>query len=455
MQSTGLPSTIGDIPIFSDTSGLYLLDSGVKPADKLSVNGSLPMTGTLDMGTHAIVNAGAITPGTTSATALGSAPKRFLATYTDQLIGPVVTSGLTSPSVDNTDDLGTTVKRYKNLHAAGVYAGSLVGPVVTSGLISPNVDVTDDIGTTTKRYKVAHVDEVVVHAMRPSLDAIIMGINATAHDAVNDGNVVIGNFANATTGYQNTCVGAGAQSTANDGVVYGNSSSVANDDTTVVGFSSVSTASKGHCFGGNLNNSTANSLLVEGGNNIRSETDAKCDLGTTAVRFKDLHTVNIYADNAQISKFKSSITGDVLTNTTTETSFLATAGITGSQVFATSRAGMQLKFKAMVYVSTLQALSDLTFSLKANSVVIWATTVSGPFTDVAHFFDVDLIILADTTVAGRGTLSIMGSSPLTVFPSNAWDFNISNTFDFTGAFSVADPGNQAQTGFAYLDVTGQ
>lgn len=111
------------------------------------------MSGSLNMATHAISNTGTITPAVTATSALGSSSKRFLATYTDQLIGPSQTSGLFSPTVDNTDDLGTTIKRYKTVYAASTTISALTGPVVTTGLLSPNVDNTDDLGTTIKRYK--------------------------------------------------------------------------------------------------------------------------------------------------------------------------------------------------------------------------------------------------------------------------------------------------------------
>ncbi len=116
VQSTGTPSISSDIPVYSDTSGLFLVDSGTKLSDKLSVNGSLPMTGVLDMGNHDIKNTDDVVPNTTAVSDIGATSKRYRAAYVDNVVGPVVTSGLLSPAVTNTDDLGSSSKRYKTVY---------------------------------------------------------------------------------------------------------------------------------------------------------------------------------------------------------------------------------------------------------------------------------------------------------------------------------------------------
>lgn len=116
VQSTGTPSVSSDVPVYADTSGLFLVDSGTKLSDKLSVNGSLPMTGVLDMGNHDIKNTDDVVPNTTAVSDIGTSSKRYRAAYVDNMVGPVVTSGLLSPAVTNTDDLGSSSKRYKTLY---------------------------------------------------------------------------------------------------------------------------------------------------------------------------------------------------------------------------------------------------------------------------------------------------------------------------------------------------
>jgi len=87
----GSPSVIDDVVVFADTSGLRVKDSTVKLSSKLDVDGTLPMTGILDMGTHDIKNTDDVYPNTTSVSDLGKTLKRYRDTYTDNLQGATKT----------------------------------------------------------------------------------------------------------------------------------------------------------------------------------------------------------------------------------------------------------------------------------------------------------------------------------------------------------------------------
>lgn len=300
VQSTGLPSTTGDVPVYSDTSGLFLVDSGVKLSDKLSVSGSIPMTGALDMGNHDIKNTDDVVPAVTAVSDLGTSSKRYRSVYTDNLVGPTVTTGLISPSVTNTDDIGTSSKRYKTVYyttldPAPVDAGALQksGGTMSGVLDMGAQEIINCSAIRSNNTNVIHGTSVALTGTNNT----VMGTSANGSGS----STVYGAFASSVTGLTNTCIGANSIASATGNTLVGNNSSASGSQNVAVGASAsatassvaignnaISSATSAHVIGFSLTNPTTNSMLLQASNNIRPSATT-CDLGTAGVPFQTLY----------------------------------------------------------------------------------------------------------------------------------------------------------------------
>ncbi len=112
--------------------------------------------------------------------ALGSAAGDTSIAYISQLSGSAASSALTAsvtvvPGVDNTYDLGTAALSWKDLHVQGTatigtlsltqLANNIIIPLVSqsmviSGSITPNADDTFDLGSSTREWKDLYIDGV-------------------------------------------------------------------------------------------------------------------------------------------------------------------------------------------------------------------------------------------------------------------------------------------------------
>ncbi len=93
-------------------------------------------------------------------------------------------------------------------------------------------------------------------------------------------------------------------------IVVGASSSITSTaaSTIIVGAGSTSNITGGHCFGAGLTNTVA-SILLQGGSNIRNNVDAACDLGTSALKFKDAYLSGSLVGTVKTSAVNSIVTG--------------------------------------------------------------------------------------------------------------------------------------------------
>lgn len=106
-----------------------------------------------------------------------------------------------------------------------------------------------------------------------------------------NGMTLIGNNISVSgTSDDNIIIGRNTSMASTDrSVIVGQGSSYTGSFGTLVGYTNTSSATKANCFGSSLTNSTANSLLLEASANIRSNTNASCDLGTSSATFKDIY----------------------------------------------------------------------------------------------------------------------------------------------------------------------
>jgi hypothetical protein len=123
----GSSPAVDDVVVFADTSGLRIKDSAVKLSTKLSVDGSLAMTGDLDLGDKDIKNTANIHPRDNNDADIGTASKRFKTIYyttLDPVPGAVVGGYL---ALDGSTTMAGDIKMGTNdITGVGQVAGATV-----------------------------------------------------------------------------------------------------------------------------------------------------------------------------------------------------------------------------------------------------------------------------------------------------------------------------------------
>ncbi|MES2577060.1 MAG: hypothetical protein V4589_05580 [Bacteroidota bacterium] len=201
----------------------------------------------------------------------------------------VIQDGAVALSSLATTSAMTTADNLRVLKAGDTMSGNLAmgGNSITGfGTLAPTA-TNIQIGNSTANLLLRTVQISNQNLTGSANDTVVVG-----YDAVGVGcqrSVIVG--PNASVSGINS-VAVGYQATSNNqtsNIVVGQGSSITSTaaSTLVIGSASTSSVSGGHCIGGGLTNTTANSILVQGGTNIRNNVDAACDLGTTALRFKD------------------------------------------------------------------------------------------------------------------------------------------------------------------------
>lgn len=97
LSSNGSNSVAGHVPSYTDTSGLVLQDSGFSMSDKLNIDGSNNMTGDLNINSHNLNNFTGLVPDVTDTRDVGTTLKRTRDIY----MSGSLKSALASKSVDN------------------------------------------------------------------------------------------------------------------------------------------------------------------------------------------------------------------------------------------------------------------------------------------------------------------------------------------------------------------
>ena len=236
MSSSGSSSVTGDVPEYSDTSGLVLQDSGFKMSDKLSTDGSNMMLGDLDMNGNILDNYSGIEPDVTDTRDIGSSLKRNRDVYmsgslksatSTKSIEDIVTSASLSVAnnlasfqdtsgkiiIDSGLDVGDVVFNVgasttdnvavfadtsgKEIKDSGINLGSKLNidgsiamtgdfnmgnfNIIESNSIYPSVDNTSDIGLSFKRFKKAFfADDITALSFRTVDTNVTVGTAATS-----------------------------------------------------------------------------------------------------------------------------------------------------------------------------------------------------------------------------------------------------------------------------------
>ena len=168
----------GDIPT-ADNFSDFILSTAVYDGTLPLISGSKVSTGSFGMlrtnqitSSHAqITLASNLTPDVNKVTNLGTVSKQFLNLFVNTASIGII-SGSLIPRVDNTLDLGSSTKEFRNLHIDGTAfidtidnssAVSIVTASFTHGISSsiiPDADNTYDLGSSTKEWKDLFVDGV-------------------------------------------------------------------------------------------------------------------------------------------------------------------------------------------------------------------------------------------------------------------------------------------------------
>lgn len=327
-------------PGFTDFAGV-LAENGVPVATTAFVGSYLPlaggtMSGDIAMGTHNLLNAGTISGAANSRTAdnivsnAGASVNNRVAVYSGTSGKVITDSGATLSQYlplaggTMTGEINAGNQYFRDVY--GIYIdGNLTVPAnpPANGLvIVTNFDTLytfnsvggikqimydSDLamylalagGTMTGTINMGAQEISNVSAIRSNNTNIVYGTGASASST---NSVAIGNGAS-TSATSSIAIGSGA--TANDAssTVMGRSSIVAGVQSTVVGascnvttgpccvfgFSNISTAIGADVFGRSLTNGTASSLLMNAYANIRVAANNVTDLGTSAIKFKDIY----------------------------------------------------------------------------------------------------------------------------------------------------------------------
>lgn len=159
----GGAATIDDVAVFADVTGYNIKDGGVKMSSKLSLDGTLPMTGQLDMGTHPIANTTSVTPATTNTSDLGSSLKRYRTLYgATNLDGPNFTRAVDDVvACDHTTYVSGNVSKFadttgRTIKDTGFTMESKLsadGTVALTGALVPATTGVTDLGSASKKFR--------------------------------------------------------------------------------------------------------------------------------------------------------------------------------------------------------------------------------------------------------------------------------------------------------------
>ncbi len=286
------PYVSHDFPMYADTSGLVIIDSGINPASLiggpfLRLDGSSTMTGT--------INSLDVIPTVDNASDLGSASKRLKTMYGYVLTGPTNTRNVddiisAATATSTTSNLaGYSDSSGLKLYDTGISAASVTGPFLK---LDGTSAMTGDINANSHEVK-------GVTAIRTASNIILVGNTATgttAYDIVigdasssagTGTNIVLGSLSGANgfkstalghtahaNGLQSTSVGYGASNSVNDqGTSIGSLAQATGSGASSLGYNARATGTSGLAFGYSSNSTGAGSLSL-GGNSAASAAGA-------------------------------------------------------------------------------------------------------------------------------------------------------------------------------------
>lgn len=304
------------------------------------------MTGDLDMGTHSLLHCGAISGATNSRTAdnlvsnSGTGAAGSLASFASDKV--VQDAGITASNVV-TNAGAATAGRVATFSANKVIqdGGTLLSSLATSagvaalyvpsagGAMSGNLAMGNNQVTGVASFVPNNANTLIgntVPVAAPSTRCVVIGGGSSVGGAGgSDGSVIVGN-------------GSAVGSNAGSSQVIGDNHVVSGISTVVIGSTNTSSATKAHCFGSNLNNATANSLLIDVSANIRPSGNGACDLGTGSQKFKDAYingnlqsSVNVRAVSNIVSNAGAAVNNGIAIFSGTTGKIIADSGATLAQ----------------------------------------------------------------------------------------------------------------------------
>lgn len=290
-----------------------------------------------------------------------------------------------------------------------------------------------------------------VLSVTPSTTSIRIGTSTTAIvDTIQIGNnigltgncysaMVFGNANNLSNVTQSILIGSTIVADGKESVIVGNASvamkqrsvilgaasSAQGTLTNVVGYGSASAADSAHIFGCGLSNTTANSILFEGGSNMRSNSTNTTDLGTAAARFKDLHlagslvgSTNTRTVNNIVSNAGASIANRIAIFSDTSGKIIADGGQTISQLanlagasFTGGINGTTANFTGQVSVPRIVSSGPAAYSIYGTGGAIVGMTAGSP-RSIELKFPTNATPQANPASVWT-TLTTGGSAPLT------------------------------------------
>lgn len=292
VQSDGSSVVSGNIPQYVGTSGLVITDSGISTS---SLSGYLPlsggtMSGDIDMAGNDIINTGIVRPRDDNTDDIGTSAKRYKSIYASgQLVGTMnsrstndIVSSSSSPSVIGnvatfTDTTGTVIQDSGSA-LSGFVTNPLSSALDCAGFDIDNVgnvflatDNTVDLASNSNNFKDGYFKGNISNFQNlyPGVNFVSLGQSSSSGVEGVAINGTAGNFAIAI-GYQsnaaaNGCVIGNASSGTYQETVVGNSSStdLSAQGTNIFGYNNQSTSGGASIWGTNLTNNVANSLLMD------------------------------------------------------------------------------------------------------------------------------------------------------------------------------------------------
>jgi hypothetical protein len=378
VNSTTAPSVDNDVVLYDSVSGSAIKSSGVNLSSKLNVDGTLPLTGDLNVNFHELKNVAGIR------TAFGINIGALALSNTGVAVGDSAV-GTTNSSV-----------------ALGHNSSAALGAVAL-GFASTN----------TGNNSVS----VGINSNNSGLNGIVVG-KAAQNSAING--ISIGSSANCTSD-DSICIGRLSSATVSVGISIGPNASTS--------------ALNSIALGSGASNSVPNSMLVGEASiaSIRPNNNGLCDLGLSATnRFSNVYcngclvgALDRPVDVGLFSQY-SSVSVD---NTVAETS-LNTGLTVGSLTFNPTPLGAMFEF----------SLSLLASSVAGDTLdVRWYTNAGLLFTNnlIIPALSVNLPISIDTRVVVRnGDIYVTSSSLLSGLVANIVSQNIAYSRNAVNVWNV-------------------
>lgn len=155
------------------------------------------------------------------------------------------------------------------------------------------------------------------------------------------------------------------------------------------------------------------------------------------------------------SKFIQKTNATVLSNSTVETSWFNGSTSVGSLVFAAPQTvGTSIRFAGLAFIANMITADTLTIRLKNSSGTVLTHVLTCPSTYVNKIMWFECNVTSRNATDGLACSRIIIDGEVNHLSAgqSTWDVSISNTWDITLQFSVADPGNAIQTNDMVVDT---